>query len=80
MGLRAPGGPGRGERVLKEDLRKKLESWEGKAREPKKVMRVFRVLESWRKRPRGGWTFLRERLGVPSKNVGSSPPGRRLGA
>ena len=50
LGLRAPGGPGRGDRVLKEDLRKKLEDFEGKSGEPQKVMKVFRVPESWRKR------------------------------
>lgn len=36
VGLIAPGGPGRGERVLKEDLRKKLEDFEGKSGGPRR--------------------------------------------
>lgn len=50
LGLRAPGGPGRGETVLKEDLRKILKSCEGKSGEPRTLRRVFRVLESQRRR------------------------------
>lgn len=46
----APRGPGRRERVLKEDLRKILEGFDGKSREPKRVTKVLRVLEAWRKR------------------------------
>lgn len=48
LGLRAPGGPGRGETVLKEDLRKILKSCEGKiwgAQDPEEGLQGPRIPE-----------------------------------
>lgn len=35
---------------MKEELRKRLEGFEGKSGEPKRAIKVPRVLESWRKK------------------------------